>query len=235
MECSSSDIDNFEEAMTTLDNKRNEWNQSLSPLGQFIFSLVNGLRIVYGFPLTLGTKRHTSALYALSEVLHVKEQLLSERNQLQAQKRVIQNIENDLCKLLESNTNRIKQWKSEMESYSDDNLKRYYQEVIEYAKASSERIILALGKITVTSIDNEESLVYNGLEQNWGIAFFMQDRNSLLDRLRETRNQRVHLQRVTEQILNNMELIQKPSSTGQIFYDMEAIKDTSSLKTELAK
>ena len=235
MERSSSDIDNFEEAMTTLDNKRNEWNQSLSPLGQFIFSLVNGLRIVYGFPLTLGTKRHASALYALSEVLHVKEQLLSERNQLQAQKRVIQNIENDLRKLLESNTNRIEQWKSEMESHSDDNLKRYYQKVIEYAKASSERIILALGKITVTSIDNEESLVYNGLEQNWGIAFFMQDRNSLLDRLRETRNQRVHLQRVTEQILNNMELIQKPSSTGQIFYDIEAIKDTSSLKTELAK
>ena len=235
MERSSSDIDNFEEAMTTLDNKRNEWNQSLSPLGQFIFSLVNGLRIVYGFPLTLGTKRHASALYALSEVLHVKEQLLSERNQLQAQKRVIQNIENDLRKLLESNTNRIEQWKSEMESHSDDNLKRYYQKVIEYAKASSERIILALEKITVTSIDNEESLVYNGLEQNWGIAFFMQDRNSLLDRLRETRNQRVHLQRVTEQILNNMELIQKPSSTGQIFYDMETIKDTSSLKTELAK
>ena len=74
---------------------------------------------------------------------------------------------------------------------------------------SSNRILMDLTKITTSLIYNDESLVYNLLEQNPNIAFFMQDRNKLLEHLRDVKNQCVRIQRVTEQVLNNLELTQK--------------------------
>ena len=215
MQHSLTEIENFDEALATLDNMRNEWNRSLSPMGRFIVSLVNSLKIIYGFPLTNATKHHAGALYAISEVCYVKKQLLVEHKHLQRQKRVLQQLETELRTLIESNGARIKEWELQKKKEESTvgsrvvNLFDYYDGTIAYAEKSSDRILTALTKITTSLIDNDESLVYNVLEQNFNIAFFMQDRNKLLEHLRGVKNQRVRIQRVTEQVLNNLELTPK--------------------------
>ena len=82
MQHSLKEIENFDEELATLDNMRNEWNRSLSPIGQNCHN------------------HHAEALYAISEVFYVKKQLLVECKHLQRQKHILQQLQTELRTLL---------------------------------------------------------------------------------------------------------------------------------------
>ena len=220
---SALDINVVKEALAALDNRYNEWHKSLTPLWQFFFFLMDGLRIAFEFPLFSDTKRHTAALYAIAEDRYIREQLATEREQLRNQREVMRKLEKDVKELLEKNTNQIREWEKATETeetgkdQSTHYLRGYYLEMIDYMKHSSRRLSEALKKITATAIDSDESLVFNDLQQHSSLVCYMQDRNILRQQLQKAKNQRLEIERVRNEIQSIMASLHKPDQLEAIY------------------
>lgn len=209
------EIDNFEEALNTVDNRYNEWFQSLAPLFQFLALLSNMLSIGYGFPLAEETRRHSAALYSIAEERNIRRELGTERERLSHQKQAMTKLEADINLLVRANNGKIKQWRAEIESESTDQfpclpaLRTYYEELIEYTQNSSERLIQALKKVSTTGIDSEESMVFNDLEQQSSLVCYIQNRNHLRAELENAKKQRLRVERVRKEVLYIMNFLGK--------------------------
>ena len=103
------EIENFEEALNTVDNRYNEWFKSRAPLFQFLALLSNMLSIGYGFPLAAETRRHSAALYAIAEERNIRRELGTERERLSHQKQAMTQLEADISRLVRANDGRIEQ------------------------------------------------------------------------------------------------------------------------------
>lgn len=209
------EIENFEEALNTVDNRYNEWFKSRAPLFQFLALLSNMLSIGYGFPLAAETRRHSAALYAIAEERNIRRELGTERERLSHQKQAMTQLEADISRLVRANDGRIEQWRAKVESESTDQcprlpaLRTYYEDLIEYTQNSSERLIQAMKKVSTTAIDSEESMVFNDLEQQSSLVCYIQNRNHLRAQLENAKKQRLKVERVRKEVLHTMNFLGK--------------------------
>lgn len=84
---SLSQIPDLEDALTSIDNRNQEWSKTLSPLGQFLVYAATALQTGHEFPLEAGIKRYTGALYAIADEKSIRDQLMTERERLVMQQR----------------------------------------------------------------------------------------------------------------------------------------------------
>lgn len=205
------EIDNFEEALFTVDNRYNEWFESRTPLGQFVVLLCNLLRIGYGFPLTPDTKRHSAAFYAIAEECHIRRELATEREQLSNQKQAMQELETEFGRLVRTNEERMRKWQAQLDSESSDEcnlpFREYYEDMIQYTRDSSKRLVQAMKKVSSTAIDSEESMVFNDLERHSSLVCYMQNRNHLRAELESAKKQRLEVERIRKEILSTMDFL----------------------------
>ena len=209
------EIENLEQALNTVDNRYNEWFKSRAPLFQFLALFSNMWSIGYGFPLLTETRRHSAALYSIAEERNIRRELGTERERLSQQKQAMTQLEGEISRLVNANAKKIEQWRAKIKSESMDQcprlpaLQTYYEELIEYMRNSSERLIQALKKVSTTGIDSEESMVFNDLEQQSSLVCYIQNRNHLRAQLENAKNQRLKVERVRKEVLHTMNFLGK--------------------------
>lgn len=229
MQMSLSNIPNLEDALTTIDNRNQEWWKALSPFGQFLACTSSALRVGYDFPLGSEMKRYAGALYAIAEEQDIRDQLTAERDQLKKQRQVMLRLEKQIIELVRTNEKKVEEWKKIIENGSSDEgpltreLFEYYEEMIEYIRKSSERVVQAMKKVTTTAIDSEESLVFNDLQQHSSLVCFTQNRNHLRRQLNEAKEKRLRMERIRQDVLRDLNFLRHPAPLDKVHVASHAL------------
>ena len=227
MRASLSQISNLEDALTTVDNRNQEWSKTLSPLGQFLAHATNVLRAGYEFPLGPGMKRYAGSLYAIADEKSILDQLMTERDRLKKQRQVMERLENEMTALVNNNAKKKEEWQQiidtkESEGTMTSQLRGYYTEMIQHADKSSERVVKAMKKVTATAIVSNEWLVFNDLERHSSFLLFVQNREKLRQNLQDAKNERLEMERIQHAVLRDLDFLGNPSPLDNIHLPSEA-------------
>ena len=212
---SLSQIPDLEDALTSIDNRNREWSKTLSPLGQFFVYAATALQTGHEFPLEAGIKRYTGALYAIADEKSIRDQLMTERERLVMQQKVMKKLETDMAAQVSSNAEKIQEWQQTIER-GDSELREYYTEMIEYTKRSSERIVKAMTKVTATAIDSEESLIFNDIQQHSSLVFYMQNRAKLQQKIKDAKNERLQMERIQQAVLRDLDFLRSTTPLDNV-------------------
>lgn len=228
MRASLSQISNLEDALTTVDNRNQEWSKNLSPLGQFLAHATNVLRAGYEFPLGPGMKRYAGSLYAIADEKSILDQLMTERDRLKKQRQVMERLENVMTTLVNDNAKKKEEWQRIMEAKESEGtmtsqLHGYYTEMIQHADESSDRVVKAMKKVTATAIVSNEWLVFNDLEQHASLLLFVQNREKLRQNLQDAKNERLQMERIQHAVLRDLDFLGNPNPLDNIHLPSETL------------
>ena len=221
MRASLSQIPNLEDALTTIDNRNQEWAKTLSPLGQFLAHAANVLRRGYEFPLGPGMKRYAGSLYAIADEKSILDQLMTERDRLKKQRQVMERLENEMTALVNNNAKKREEWQriidtKDSEGTLTSELREYYTEMIQHTDKSSERVVKAMKKVTATAIVSNEWLIFNDLEQHASVLLFVQNREKLRQNLKDAKNERLQMERIQHAVLRDLDFLGNPNPLDNI-------------------
>lgn len=228
MRASLSQISNLEDALTTVDNRNQEWSKTLSPLGQFLAHATDVLRAGYEFPLGPGMKRYAGSLYAIADERSILDQLMTERDRLKKQQQVMERLENQMKTLVNDNAKKKEEYQrlidtEESEGTMASQLREYYTQMIRQADESSERVVKAMKKVTATAIVSNEWLVFNDLERHAPFLLFVQNREKLRQNLQDAKNERLQMERIQRAVLRDLDFLGNPNPLDNIHLPSEAL------------